>query len=89
MINFLITDAVYLHSTVFHIWTCYMCSHIRQVLITDLLGQVFVQIGTGLKVFVFISVVSVLAPFVYYVRFLSVSKWWKNGRIFDRNHLVE
>lgn len=88
MINFLMTDTVYLRSTIFHILTCYMRSCIRQVLITDLLGQMFVQIGIGLKVLVFILVVSVLAPFGCYVRFLPVSKWWKNGRIFDRNHFV-
>ena len=89
IINFLMTDTVYLCSTIFHILTCCMCSRIRQVLVTDLLGQMFVQIGTGLKVFVFILVASVLAPFVYYICFLSVSKWWKNGRIFGRNHFVE
>lgn len=89
MINFLMEDTVYLHSTIFHILTCYMHSCIRQVLITDLLGQMFVQTGGGLEVFVFILVVSVPAPFVYYVHFLSVSKWWENGRLFDRSHFVE
>jgi len=52
MVNFLMTDTVYLCSTVFHILTCYMCSRIRQDLITDLLGRIFLQIGTDLNVFV-------------------------------------
>lgn len=57
MINLYMTDTVYLCLTIFHVPACYMCSYIRQVLITALSGQMFAQIGTGLKVFVFILVV--------------------------------
>lgn len=52
------TGTVSLCLTIFHVLACYTCSYIRQVLITALLGQMFVQIGTGLKVFVFILVAS-------------------------------